>query len=112
LLSPSARARPGGGWPGCAEGDSQNAQKQDVLERLQRAQAISSEDDRHARAFRDLEGRISDCVTMAGISAQMITNASGVEGEVVFVVTHTSGMLTKLKADYYAAWHGERDIEL
>jgi hypothetical protein len=66
----------------------------------------------HSKAFRDLEGRISDCTTMAGIASQMITNAAGVEGEVVFVVTHAFGMLTKLKADYYAAWHGERDIEL
>jgi hypothetical protein len=66
----------------------------------------------HSKAFRDLEGRISDCTTMAGIAAQMITNAAGVEGEVVFVVTHAFDMLTKLKADYHAAWHGERDIEL
>jgi hypothetical protein len=28
------------------------------------------------------------------------------------VVTHTSDMLTKLTADYYAAYHGERDMEL
>jgi hypothetical protein len=67
---------------------------------------------RHAKAFRDLEGRISDCVTTAGIGVQMITNARDVEGEVVFVVTHTSDMLTKLTADYYAAYHGERDMEL
>jgi hypothetical protein len=36
---------------------------------------------------------------MAGIAAQMITNAAGVEGEVVFVVAHAFRMLTKLKAD-------------
>jgi hypothetical protein len=69
-------------------------------------------DRRHAKAFRDLEGRISDCVTMAGIGVQMITNICGLDGEVVFVVSHTSSMLTKLKADYYAAYHGERDMEL
>jgi hypothetical protein len=68
-------------------------------------------DQRHAKAFRDLEGRISDSVTMAGIGTQMITNARDVEGEVIFVVTHTADMLTKLKADYYAAYHGERDID-
>jgi hypothetical protein len=73
---------------------------------------IDDRDRRHAKAFRDLEGRISDCVTMAGIGVQMITNARDVEGEVVFVVSHTSAMLTKLKADYYAAYHGERDVEL
>jgi hypothetical protein len=67
---------------------------------------------RQAQAFRDLEGRLSDCVTMAGISCQMITNASDVEGEVVFVVTHTADMLRKLQADYYAAYHGERDLGL
>jgi len=66
----------------------------------------------HARAFRDLEGRLSDCETMAGIGSQIIANARGVDGEVVFVVTHTRDMLTKLKADYYAAYHGERDMPL
>ena len=42
----------------------------------------------------------------------MITNASDVEGEVVFVVAHTADMLRKLLADYYAAYHGERDMAL
>lgn len=69
-------------------------------------------DQRHAKAFRDLEGRISDCVTMAWIGSQMICNAVDVEGEVVFAVTHTFQMLTKLKGDYYSAYHGERDMEL
>jgi hypothetical protein len=73
---------------------------------------IDASDRRHAKAFRDLEGRISDCVTMAGIGVQMICNARDVEGEVVFVVSHTSTMLTELKADYYAAYHGERDVKL
>jgi hypothetical protein len=49
---------------------------------------------------------------MAGIGAQMICNARDVEGEVVFAVTHTLYMLKKLKVDYYAAYHGERDMEL
>ncbi len=62
----------------------------------------------HSQAFRDLEGRISDCTTMAGIAAQIITNAAGVEGEVVFAVSHAFAMLTKLKADYYAAWYDEK----
>ncbi len=66
----------------------------------------------HAKAFRDLEGRICDCVRMAGIGAQITTNTPGVEGEVVFAISHTFDMLTKLKADYYAAYHGERDMEL
>jgi hypothetical protein len=69
-------------------------------------------DRRYAQAFRDLEGRISDCVTMAGIGFQIIANASGLEGDAVFAVTHTFQMLKKLKEDYYAAYHGERDIEL
>jgi hypothetical protein len=70
-------------------------------------------DQRHTKAFRDLEGPISDCVNMALIGAQMILSVSDdVEGELIFAVNHTFDMLTKLKADYYAAYHGERDIEL
>jgi hypothetical protein len=65
----------------------------------------------HAQAFCDLEGRISDCVAMAMIAAQLITNEAGVNGEVVFAVCHAFQMLKKLDADYQAAYHGERDID-
>jgi hypothetical protein len=43
----------------------------------------------YAKAFRDLEGRISDCVTMAGIAAQIVSELKIIESgtnEVVFTV--------------------------
>ena len=66
----------------------------------------------HADAFRDLEGHIGDCVHMASIAVQMAEYA--IEGrddkheKAMFAVFQVAGMLKKLKADYYAAWHGER----
>jgi hypothetical protein len=65
-------------------------------------------DERHAKAFRDLEGRVSDCVTMAWLATQQVCNGEGVPGEVIFAVMHTHEMLAKLKTDYYAAWRGEK----
>jgi len=62
----------------------------------------------HSEAFRDLEGPISDCQSMAKIAAQMMCNASTMDGELVFAVCNTSRMLTTLMAEYHAAWHGEK----
>jgi hypothetical protein len=63
----------------------------------------------HSEAFRDLEPRICDCTTMAKIAAQMMfAKDDGTDRELVFVVAHVSEMLTALKADYYAAYHGEK----
>jgi hypothetical protein len=45
---------------------------------------------------------------MASIAAQIATKAAGLDGELVFAVTHVSEMLTTFKASYYAAWHGEK----
>jgi hypothetical protein len=70
------------------------------------------ENERHAEAFRDLESGISDCVIMASIAVQMA--APAIEGrddkheKAMFAVFQVADMLKKLKADYYAAWHGER----
>lgn len=68
-------------------------------------------DKRHANAFRDLEGRISDCVTMAWFAMQQVCNAANIEGEAIFAATNTHQMLKKLQTDYYAAWHG-KEIDL
>jgi hypothetical protein len=66
--------------------------------------------DRHAEAFRDLEGRISDCVLMAIIAvhtAEPLIN--GPDGEkALFAVCHVHQMLKKLEADYQAAFYGEQ----
>jgi hypothetical protein len=46
----------------------------------------------HAEAFRALEGRISDCVIMAGIAARIVSELKIIEGgteEVNFTVFHT-----------------------
>ena len=66
----------------------------------------------HSEAFRDLEMGISDCMLMASIAVQMAEHA--IEGrddkheKAMFAVFQVAVMLKKLKADYYAAWHGER----
>jgi hypothetical protein len=65
----------------------------------------------HAEAFRDLEGRISDCVWMSVIALEMAERA--IEGreakheKAMFAVFEVAKRLKQLKADYYAAWHGE-----
>ena len=66
----------------------------------------------HSEAFRDLEGHIGDCVHMASIAVQMAEHA--IEGtdekheKAMFAVCQVAVMLKKLKANYYAAWYGER----
>ena len=64
----------------------------------------------HSEAFRDLEPRICDCESMAKIAAQIVMSARIDESnrEFVFAVVHVFEMLTALKANYYAAWHGEK----
>jgi len=65
----------------------------------------------HAEAFRDLEGSISDCVWMAVIALEMVERA--MEGrddkqeKAMFAVCEAAIKLKHLKANYYAAWHGE-----
>ena len=64
----------------------------------------------HSEAFRDLEPKICDCESMAKIAAQIVMSARIDESnrEFVFAVVHVFEMLTALKANYYAAWHGEK----
>jgi hypothetical protein len=63
-------------------------------------------------AFRDLESGISDCVHMASTAVRMAEHA--IQGrddkheKAMFAVFQVAVVLKKLKADYYAAWHGER----
>jgi hypothetical protein len=45
---------------------------------------------------------------MAQIATQIVTNETGLSGELVFAVTHAFEMLTALKANYYAAWYNEK----
>jgi hypothetical protein len=63
----------------------------------------------HSKAFRDLESGICDCTIMAKIAADMVIAADdGTNGELIFAVCHASEMLTALRANYYALWHGEK----
>jgi hypothetical protein len=62
----------------------------------------------HSEAFRELESALCDCTTMAKIAGQMVTDMKIDDDELVFAVYHVSAMLDALKANYYAAWHGER----
>jgi hypothetical protein len=68
--------------------------------------------DLHAEAFRDLEGRISDCAIMAhiavGLAEPFINNRDYKAEQALFAVCHVYEMLKKLNADYQAAWHGEQ----
>jgi hypothetical protein len=65
----------------------------------------------HSQAFRDLESRICDCLCMAKIAAQAVMNIRTDDCELVFAVAHASEMLSALKLDYYAAYHGEKPLE-
>jgi hypothetical protein len=58
----------------------------------------------HAEAFRDLENRLMDCVSMATIAMNAIINHRTEDRELVFAVAHTWELLEKLKRDYYASW--------
>ncbi|MEH2521579.1 hypothetical protein V1279_007152 [Bradyrhizobium sp. AZCC 1610] len=71
----------------------------------------SQMDKLHSQAFRDLESRICDCVSMAKIAAQAVMNIRTDDRELVFAVAHASEMLDTLKADYYAAYHGKKPLE-
>jgi hypothetical protein len=63
----------------------------------------------HSAAFRDLEPGICDCTTMAKIAAQMVfAKDDSTNREFVLAVAHVSEMLTALRANYYAAYHGEK----
>jgi hypothetical protein len=66
-----------------------------------------SDDEIHAEAFRDLEGHIGDCATMAKITSQFMANAQCTDERLAFSVFHLTEMLLNLKKHYYAAWHGE-----
>jgi hypothetical protein len=67
------------------------------------------EDKLHAEAFCDLEREISDLESMGKIAAHLMVSADdGTNRELVFAVLHLSEMLTAFKANYYAAWHGEK----
>ena len=49
---------------------------------------------------------------MAKIAAQMMfAKDDGTDRELVFAVAHVAEILTALKADYYAAYHGEKSLE-
>lgn len=75
-------------------------------------QITESEIDKlHSKAFRDLEPKICDCVSMAKIAADNVMNIRTDDRELVFAVAHVFEMLDALKADYYAAWHNEKAIE-
>jgi hypothetical protein len=66
-----------------------------------------SEDEIHAEAFRDLEGHIGDCATMAGITSQFMANAQCTDERLAFSVFHLTEMLFNLKKYYLAAYQGE-----
>ena len=65
----------------------------------------------HSEAFRNLEPGICDCACMARIAVQYAMNTRTEDREMVFAVVHAMEMLTALKKNYYAAWHGEKQKE-
>jgi hypothetical protein len=77
---------------------------------------FEAEDDRdtlHAEAFRDLENRLKDCVSMATIAfdlceAKIDDRPVARQHELVFAVAHTWELLEKLQRDYYATYHNEK----
>lgn len=73
------------------------------------------DDSIHAEAFRDLEGRLSDCMTMASIAVQMVEPAiagrDAKHEKAMFAVFHVAVMLKRLHADYQTAYHGHGRID-
>src|SRR5258706_16083558 len=69
----------------------------------------------HSENFRDLEGRISNCMTMAAIAHELAMAAIvGIEPKhekAQFAVCQSAKMLKQLQTDYQAAWHGEIDLD-
>jgi hypothetical protein len=65
------------------------------------------ENEVHAEAFRDLEGHIRDCATMAEITSQFMANAQCTDERLAFSVFHLTETLLNLKKYYYAAWLSE-----
>ena len=63
---------------------------------------------RHAEAFRDLENRLMDCVSMSKIAFDQICEHKTEDRELVFAVAHTWELLEKLKKDYYASYADDR----
>lgn len=61
-------------------------------------------DKRHADAFRDVEGPLLDCLSMAKIAFDLMANTTCDDRELAFAVAHTWEMLSKLSKDYYAAY--------
>jgi hypothetical protein len=67
----------------------------------------------HAEAFRDLENRLKDCVSMATIAfdlceAKLEDRPVARQRELAFAVAHTWEMLLKLERDYYAELHNKK----
>ena len=67
-------------------------------------------DEFYAEAFRDLEGHIGDCVTMAGIAAQCMSETKSTDEKLVFSIFHTYEMLLNLQKYYLAAYEGDNAI--
>jgi hypothetical protein len=65
-------------------------------------------DELHSEAFRDLENRLCDCVSMAKIAFDEVCDLKTENRELVFAVAHTWELLEKLKRDYYATYHNEK----
>jgi hypothetical protein len=62
----------------------------------------------HSEAFRELENRLCDCVSMAKIAFDQICELKTEDRELVFAVAHTWELLAKLRRDYYAEYHNEK----
>ena len=69
----------------------------------------------HSKNFRDLEGRINDCASMAAIALEMampvIVGISPQHEKAQFAICKAAQMLKQLQTDYQAAWHGEIDLD-
>jgi hypothetical protein len=70
----------------------------------------------HAEAFRDLEGRISDCVIMAEIAAQMagpeLEGRDDKKEMALFSAIQVVRMLRKLQKDYAAVYEGKNNAAI
>ncbi len=61
----------------------------------------------HARAFREMETSLRDCVKMTGIAAELMLNAGVENDHLRFAVFHSAELLARLEKEYDARWNSE-----
>lgn len=88
-----------------------------VIEFADRESPPEDEDQRHAKAFRDLEPEVCDLDRLGEITEGLMADVldhptDGRRFELAFLMAQKlAEALQQFKVDYYAAWYGKREPE-